>query len=553
MPAWRRSRKGTRRSRACWTLSQVRSQNVAAQIWRSGARRVKYPAVNVYCEKIVNDLTEKFQTFSGTCRWRSRCGIPRTGWRGCRTTLELYADAAMQVLDASRGRLGRRDVLRRRVRGGVRAVKQGGKNFIQVAKVTFRDRSEQELVCPHIFPPTQTGSTRRWRARTGRWQRSRPRNRIPAVKLTVQQQLDDGGRGKDKTGSRTFAGVPAGGRRRTNFELRTYLTSWDKTTAGPGYGPLFQAAMGGTPVRFAGGTVASSTAAGRLGFGAPHGLAAGQAVSFGRRDPVRGGDRGCADGATERAVHGVAGGGRDGRGDGDITAGDGTAEREHLRLLGPGDGGAETAERSGGGPDGHRGERRLPRVPLQRHGAGRGGQRSFAAGAAQLQSFPAEPRWARSITRSCRGTWDRRGWGRRRRSSSRSRRDDHGEERAGHADAGVRDRAVPAGAIAPGERTVTAAFDLYRWTTTPRTALYQAARQQSPISVMFQLGETDGQMMGVYLKSVVPEVPEFDDEQEPAAVAVPVIAGAGDGGRRNCGGVRISGRRTLEATKARRW
>ncbi len=28
---------------------------------------------------------------------------------------------------------------------------------------------------------------------------------------------------------------------------------------------------------------------------------------------------------------------------------------------------------------------------------------------------------------------------------------------------------------------------------------------------MFQLGEADGQVMAVYLKSVVPEVPEFDD------------------------------------------
>ena len=37
------------------------------------------------------------------------------------------------------------------------------------------------------------------------------------------------------------------------------------------------------------------------------------------------------------------------------------------------------------------------------------------------------------------------------------------------------------------------------------------SRQGSPISVMFQLGEADGQLFGVYLKSVVPEVPEFDD------------------------------------------
>ena len=105
-------------------------------------------------------------------------------------------------------------------------------------------------------------------------------NRIPAVKLGIQQQVETATR-RDKTGSRTFAGVPAGVRRRTDFDLQTYLTSWDKSAAGPGYGPLFEAALGGSPVRFAGGTVASSTVGGRLGFGAPHGLAAGQAVCSG--------------------------------------------------------------------------------------------------------------------------------------------------------------------------------------------------------------------------------------------------------------------------------
>jgi hypothetical protein len=66
-------------------------------------------------------------------------------------------------------------------------------------------------------------------------------------------------------------------------------------------------------------------------------------------------------------------------------------------------------------------------------------------------------------------------------------------------------------AIAPGQRSVTATFDLYSQTDTATAELYQAARQQSPICVMFQLGQASGQMMGVYLKSVIPEVPEFDD------------------------------------------
>jgi len=105
-------------------------------------------------------------------------------------------------------------------------------------------------------------------------------SRIPAVKLGIQQTVIAGTR-RDKTGSRTFAGVPAGVRRRTDFTLQTYLTSWDKATAGPGYGPLFEATMGGSPAGFGGGTVASSTAAGRLGFSAAHGLVAGQAVCSG--------------------------------------------------------------------------------------------------------------------------------------------------------------------------------------------------------------------------------------------------------------------------------
>ena len=66
-------------------------------------------------------------------------------------------------------------------------------------------------------------------------------------------------------------------------------------------------------------------------------------------------------------------------------------------------------------------------------------------------------------------------------------------------------------AIAPGPRSVTAAFNLYEMDDAATQGLYQAAREQSPASVMFQLGQQTGQAMGVYLMSVVPVVPEFDD------------------------------------------
>jgi hypothetical protein len=68
-------------------------------------------------------------------------------------------------------------------------------------------------------------------------------------------------------------------------------------------------------------------------------------------------------------------------------------------------------------------------------------------------------------------------------------------------------------AIAPGERLVEAAFQLYSQDDGATTGLYQAARQQSPITVMFQLGQVAGQLMGAYLKSAIPVVPEFDDSK----------------------------------------
>jgi hypothetical protein len=66
-------------------------------------------------------------------------------------------------------------------------------------------------------------------------------------------------------------------------------------------------------------------------------------------------------------------------------------------------------------------------------------------------------------------------------------------------------------AISPGQRSVTAAFDLFSQDDEATAGLYQAARQQSPIGVMFQLGQQAGQLLGIYMKSVIPEVPEFDD------------------------------------------
>ena len=80
--------------------------------------------------------------------------------------------------------------------------------------------------------------------------------RFPAVKLWLKQEAERLDR-RDKTGSRTFPGPPTETRRSTTFELETYMTAWTTPGAEPGYGPLFQAALGDGPLFFDGGTAAS--------------------------------------------------------------------------------------------------------------------------------------------------------------------------------------------------------------------------------------------------------------------------------------------------------
>jgi hypothetical protein len=67
--------------------------------------------------------------------------------------------------------------------------------------------------------------------------------------------------------------------------------------------------------------------------------------------------------------------------------------------------------------------------------------------------------------------------------------------------------------VSPGMRTVTVDLTLFELTDGVTQGLYQAARQLSPVAVMFQLGQQQGQLFGVYLKSVIPELPQFDDSQ----------------------------------------
>jgi capsid protein len=114
----------------------VVTQNVAAELAeRSGT--VKYPAVNVYCEKIANELKEKFRSFSGKVEMAVEVRHSQDRLEGIEEALEQCADAITSTLNASRGDWGDGMFYSGGYEVSFGAVKRGGRNFTQVAKVTF--------------------------------------------------------------------------------------------------------------------------------------------------------------------------------------------------------------------------------------------------------------------------------------------------------------------------------------------------------------------------------------------------------------------------------
>jgi hypothetical protein len=334
-------------------------------------------------------------------------------------------------------------------------------------------------------------------------------NRIPALKLTVEQQQATADR-KDKTGSRTFPGTPPGGRLRTQFELRTYMTSSQGASGGPVHGPLFQAALGGAPATFAGGTVASSTTAGRLGFTAPHGLTTGQAVTCGGElrfvaaivdaatvqlnAPFTAAAAGAAVGAT--TTYGPA------------------TELPSVSVYDYWDP-ATAVQRLLRGAAVNELDIVLNGDYHEFHFSGLAqdvlDSSSFSAQAGDaLASYPEEPTVGAFDYTIVPGNLGQAWLGT---AASQFFTITSAQVTVKN---GLDTRSKEFGsrvplAVAPGRRTVTADLELYGMDDDATTGLYQAARQQSPITVMFQLGQTAGQLMGVYMGSVIPVVPEFDD------------------------------------------
>lgn len=121
---------------AAFHAHQVIAQNVAPEvIERSKANH--YPTIHIYCGKVVNQLREKFRTFSGEAHMTIELRLSQDRLDGLETMLQVYADAVARVLEESRGDWGDGVFYGGGYEIAYGPVKHGGRNFLQIAKITF--------------------------------------------------------------------------------------------------------------------------------------------------------------------------------------------------------------------------------------------------------------------------------------------------------------------------------------------------------------------------------------------------------------------------------
>ena len=115
---------------------QIIAQNVTPEV--SDLSTVNnYPLVYVYCTKVVNELREKFRTFSGEAQMVVEARVSQDRLDQIETNLQAYADAITQVLDDNRGDWGDGIFFDGEYEVMFGGVKRGGRNFLEIAKVAF--------------------------------------------------------------------------------------------------------------------------------------------------------------------------------------------------------------------------------------------------------------------------------------------------------------------------------------------------------------------------------------------------------------------------------
>ena len=118
------------------SAGQIVAENVAFEMVERSTG-AKYPAWHVYCERVVNEMREKFRTFSGKAYLAIEVRVSQDRLDGLERQLQLCVDAATQVLDSNRGDWGNGMFYTGGYEIQFGPAKHGGKNFLKAAKVIF--------------------------------------------------------------------------------------------------------------------------------------------------------------------------------------------------------------------------------------------------------------------------------------------------------------------------------------------------------------------------------------------------------------------------------
>lgn len=335
-------------------------------------------------------------------------------------------------------------------------------------------------------------------------------DRFTGLWLNVSQKWDEPRR-RDKTGTRTYQGIAGRLRKRTSFELSTYLYAREDGSARPRFGALIEGAMGAEPRVHNGGLAVAQVQGTAVTFGSAHGLQPGDAITLGGELRVV---TACPDGQTvwvSAPFSGQAG---------QVTGGAvsyglslrlpsvsvyeyWTPEAAVQRILN-----GCVVDEMGVELNGD-----FHEFTFRGMAAGVIDDKTFEEQAGGLASFPAEPASGPLMEMPVPGHLGEAWLG-----AGPSALDTVVQARIrvrNHAELRWRDFGLTEPkCVAPGDREVTIDLEIYGNTSAVCEALYASASRREPMPIMVQMGEVPGGMCGIYIPGFVPAPPEFLDGEE---------------------------------------
>jgi hypothetical protein len=114
--------------------ADVSINNAAADLLEKSTS-ARYPSFQVYCDRVINKLGEKFRTFSGTAELTVEIRVTHEHINELHERLNAYVQAVTDVLDTHRGTWAPGVFYPGTYEITFQPAKRGGKNFIQSARV----------------------------------------------------------------------------------------------------------------------------------------------------------------------------------------------------------------------------------------------------------------------------------------------------------------------------------------------------------------------------------------------------------------------------------